>query len=70
METFLWIVPWLALLACPLMMLVMMRMMPGASCHRRPADAQGSDGNDEEIRQLQARIAELEAKNQAAEVGR
>ena len=70
METFLWIVPWLALLACPLMMLVMMHMMPGTSCDRRTADAQGSDGNDKEILQLQARIAELEAKNQAAEVGR
>lgn len=69
METLLLMLPWLAILACPVMMLVMMRMMPGASCHRRPADAQGGDGNNEEIRQLQARIAELEAKNQAAEVG-
>ena len=70
METLLLIVPWLAILACPVMMFVMMRMMPGASCHRRPADAQGSEGNQEEIRQLQARIAELETRNQAAEVGR
>lgn len=70
METLVLIVPWLAILACPVMMFVMMRMTPGASCHRRPADAQGSEGSREEIRQLQARIAELETRNQAAEVRR
>lgn len=70
METLLLIVPWLAILACPVMMLVMMRAMPGASCHRRPADAQGSDGNQEVIRQLQARVAELETREQAVEAGR
>lgn len=69
METLLLIVPWLAILGCPVMMFVMMRMMPGASCHRRPADAQGNEGAHEEIRQLQARIAELETRNRAAEVG-
>ena len=69
MEMLFLILPWLAILACPLMMFVMMRMMPGASCHQRTAGAQANEGTNQEIRQLQARIAELES-NQAAEAGR
>ena len=65
-EILLAIVPWLAVLACPLMMLVMMRMMPGGSCHKKPA---GEEGN-EEIRRLQARVAELESRTETTEVGR
>ena len=70
METIWMIVPWLAVLACPLMMLVMMRMMPGSSCHQRTASAQGDENTNEQIRQLQARISELEANRETTEVTR
>lgn len=60
METLLLITPWLAVLACPLMMLVMMRLMPGSSCHPKAQGDQGSDDSNDRILQLQARIAELE----------
>ena len=69
MEMLFLILPWLAILACPLMMFVMMRMMPSASCHQRAAGAQENQGTEQKIHQLQARIAELES-NQAAEAGR
>ncbi len=62
--------PWLAVLACPLMMLVMMRVMPGGACHKRPAEARVSEGADEEIRRLQARVAEPEARDHGVGVGR
>lgn len=70
METLLLITPWLAVLACPLMMLLMMRMMPGGSCDRKPQVAQGSDETSDQIRQLQARIAELEANRETTEIAR
>lgn len=69
-EIFWTIVPWLAVLACPAMMLFMMRGMPGGSCHKQPAEAKVSGGADEEIRRLQARVAELEARNRLTEVSR
>ena len=37
-EIFWAIVPWLAILVCPLMMLFMMWGMPGGACHKRPAE--------------------------------
>lgn len=64
------LVPWLAVLACPLMMLIMMRAMPGGSCHRKPADAQGTESANEEISRLQARVLELEANSGSREVYR
>jgi predicted NAD/FAD-binding protein len=69
-EIFWAIVPWLAVLACPAMMLFMMRGMPGGSCHKQPAEAKVSGGADDEIRRLQARVAELEARNRLTEVSR
>lgn len=70
METLLLITPWLAVLACPFMMLVMMRMMPGGGCHKKPQEAQGSYETSDQIRQLQARIAELEVKRETTEIAR
>jgi hypothetical protein len=69
-EVFWAIVPWLAVLACPAMMLFMMRGMPGGSCHKQPAEAKVNGGVDEEIRRLQARVAELEPRDRATGVGR
>ena len=67
MEVLLAIIPWLAVLACPLMMLVMMRLMPGGSCHRK-AEVTGGEITIEEIRRLQARVIELEEKSGKIEV--
>ena len=54
---------WLALLACPLMMLLCMRGMFGRACHKdEPADAERLEA---EIRTLQARLAELESERHA-----
>ncbi|MDQ3389177.1 MAG: DUF2933 domain-containing protein [Gemmatimonadota bacterium] len=64
------LVPWLAILAGPLMMVVMMRGMSGKSCHQKPARAQGMEDTYEQIRQLQARIAELEGHSQTTEIAR
>ena len=51
---------WLALLACPLMMLLCMRGMFGRSCHK---DDQAEAGSREaEIRALKERLARLEAE--------
>lgn len=69
-EMFLAIVPWLAVLACPAMMFFMMRGMPGGSCHKQPAEAKLSGISDEEIRRLQARVAEMEARDRLTEVSR
>lgn len=70
METILIVLPWLALLACPLMMLFMMRAMPGGSCPAKAQPARGTDGENDEIRRLQARVAELEVQNQVTEIAR
>lgn len=67
METFLTFVPWLAVLACPVLMFWMMRGMSGGGCHKRPAEAHAGD---EEIRQLKARLAELEEKKSWSEGSR
>ena len=69
-EMFWAIVPWLAVLACPAMMLFMMRGMSGGSCHKQPAEAKLSGISDEEIQRLQARVAELEARDRLTEVSR
>ena len=75
MELLLSLVPWLAILACPVMMLLMMRgMAHGGSCgpHGRPGEP--DDGatrmtaplprsREEEIDALQARLARLTAQN-------
>lgn len=56
--------PWLLILACPLLMVWMMR---GMSCHQQQAATDvGPAGTDasEDIRLLQARIAELEAERE------
>lgn len=61
------ILPWLALLACPVMMFWMMRM--GGQCHTQAKDASQPDGGntdtgakvDDEIHQLRARLERLEA---------
>ena len=53
--------PWLWVLACPLLMLWMMR---GMSCHQQQATTDGVPAGadpSKDIRLLQARIAELEA---------
>lgn len=70
MSTILTVLPWLAILACPLMMLFMMRAMPGGSCHSKAQPARGTDDETEEIRRLQARVAELEARNRPTEIAR
>ena len=62
--------PWLWVLACPLLMLWMMR---GMSCHKQQATTDGAAvGADasEDIRLLQARIAELEADRERTGRGR
>ncbi len=69
-EIFWAIVPWLAILVCPLMMLFMMWGMPGGACHKRPAEAKVQEGADEEIRRLQVRFAELETRGRAVGVVR
>lgn len=70
-EIILALVPWLAILACPLMMVFMMRGMSGGkSCHQKPPEAQGTEDTNEQIRQLQARIAELEANRETTEIAR
>ena len=68
-EIILALVPWLAILACPLMMIFMMRGMSGGSCHQKQG-AQGPDDTNDQIRQLQARIAELEANHETTEIAR
>ncbi len=51
--------------------LLMLFMMRGShACHKQPAEAKVSGGADEEIRRLQARVAELEARNRLTEVSR
>jgi hypothetical protein len=62
------LVPWLAILACPLMMLVMMRGMSGKSCHQKPARAQGMENTNEQIHRLRARITELEGNRETTEI--
>lgn len=62
------ILPWLALLACPVVMFWMMRMSRG-QCHTQAKEGSQPDrGNtdtgakvDDEIHQLRARLARLEA---------
>lgn len=73
-ELLLFLVPWLAILACPVMMLLMMRgMSRGGSCgpQRRPGDpdngatrmtARLPRSREEEIDALQARLARLTAQ--------
>lgn len=66
MEVFFSILPWVAFLACPVTMFLMMRM--GGGCGHQKADpaAQpdaGTEANsDNEIRALKARIAALEVE--------
>ena len=67
-EIILALVPWLAILACPLMMVFMMRGMSGKTCNEKPAEAQGTEDTNEQIRQLQARLAELEANRETTEI--
>lgn len=73
------ILPWLALLACPVMMFWMMRM--GGQCHTQAKDGSQPDVSnndtgakvDDEIQQLRDRLARLEAtrheSTSRAEVG-
>ena len=53
---------WLALLACPLMMLLCMRGMLGRACHRDHGDAAA----DPEVHALKERVARLEAELERA----
>jgi hypothetical protein len=62
------VLPWLSVLACPLMMFWMMRGMSGANGHNGPANADAAaTGVNEEIRQLKTRLAELESGKQETE---
>lgn len=64
--------PWLGVLACPVMMLWMMRSKSGMSCHgqtSRPQDGPAHEPQDAgrmeaEITELRARLADLEAERQ------
>lgn len=69
--------PWLAFLACPLMMLWCMRGMSGKSCDKQKQTASAEDSQvaiaahgsrDEEIAMLKARLARLEAHQNEQEV--
>ncbi len=68
--------PWLALLACPLMMLWCMRGMSGGACEKQKQTAGAKDSHigiaahgsrDEEIAMLRARLARLEAQQNEQE---
>lgn len=66
--------PWLFILACPLVMLWCMRGMSGKSCDEKATGAGGSElgvvasgGRDEEIALLRARLARLEAQHEKQE---
>ncbi len=68
--------PWLAVLACPLVMLWCMRGMSGKSCdkQKQAAGTEGSPGavaaqgsRDGEISMLKARLARLEAQQNEQE---
>ena len=66
------VLPWLFLLACPLVMFWMMRGMGGGACHKEKGasdrDHHGATGADsaEEIRALQERITQLESERNEA----
>lgn len=80
-DIFVAFLPWLALLACPVMMFWMMRGMSGGQCHThakgafQPGVVHADTGErvDGQIRELRARLARLEAAgyelNSRAEVG-
>lgn len=71
-DFFVALLPWLAILACPLVMVWMMRGMSGEQCHpqaksgSRPDIVKSDTGVavDDEIQQLRARLARLEAARQ------
>ena len=78
-EWLLFLLPWLALLACPVLMFWMMRGMHGGSCGKEQAT--GSDGTpgpaagdprsedvNPEITQLKQRLARLEEQRAAMNV--
>lgn len=57
------ILPWAFTLLCPLTMLWCMRSMRGqGSCHAKPAAGEPNGDAAQEIRQLRARLAEIEAR--------
>ena len=61
------VLPWVAVLACPLLMLLCMRGMFGRGCHKEEEEADtagtSSSGSAEaEIRVLKERLARLEAE--------
>lgn len=68
------VLPWLAVLACPLLMLFCMRGMFGRKCDKHeqgdaenPSAGSHFRGNpDAEIRALKARLAKLEAERPRA----
>lgn len=68
-DTFVALLPWLAILACPAMMLLMMRGMSGGGCHSSRADERNGEEPlnkgagltaSEEIQALRARLEALE----------
>ena len=75
-EWILVVLPWLALLACPVLMFWMMRGMHGGTCGKehapdgsaaaRAPDAKSPDGRaanvNDELVQLRQRLAQLEAQ--------
>lgn len=63
-EWFLALLPWLAILACPLVMFWMMRGMHGGGCDKEQAPARAHA--DSEVAQLRQRLARLEAQRAAA----
>ena len=63
-EWFLAFLPWLAILACPLVMFWMMRGMHGGACNNEQAPAR-ADVNSE-VAQLRQRLARLEAQRPGA----
>lgn len=63
-EWFLAFLPWLAIVACPLVMFWMMRGMHGGACDKGQAPARVDA--DSEVAQLRQRLARLEAQRSTA----
>lgn len=63
-EWFLAFLPWLAIVACPVVMFWMMRGMHGGACDKAQAPARAVA--DSEVAQLRQRLARLEAQRTTA----
>lgn len=62
--------PLLLLAACPLSMILMMRMMPGMTAKADPvAEGLTQDGSTDELAALRAEVQHLQAENARREAG-